>query len=473
MQKPDKRVILDITHKVTPETGQHYLEFPFVTGENTQKVRAVLTFYRKGFVQMFLALFDPQNFRGNRMDPFTRGEVKLDLWVGVDQAGDGGIPGKMPAGEWKALIDIGHIHEPITFRLKVDCETGTNVESLPVDSPGNIIHKNRPGWYAGELHCHSSESDGVQPVKDVVQAAVDAGLDYLAITDHFTSSQWRKLLPLASKPVALLQSCEITSHRGHANLHGLNRWVDVFVDRPTWGFNQAAEDTHKQGGLFCVNHPFSGPYGWADPLFDWKNADLLEIYHGMEGCNNSYQLGLWDQQLNLGRKIIGVGGSDSHDPYHEHQRFGRLVTYVYADKLSEAGIIAGLKRGRVYVSQGAQLDFIARGENGETAHMWETLPTWQQPVKLEVEYQTDTPLLLFIIRNGYILTQSLIEGAPGTKHLYSFTDIPQKPSYYRIELHLPYGGIGSKDFPGTTWRDYSTMQALSNPIWVGQRQNIG
>ncbi|HET9093631.1 MAG TPA: DNA polymerase/3'-5' exonuclease PolX [Solirubrobacteraceae bacterium] len=39
----------------------------------------------------------------------------------------------------------------------------------------------------GDLHCHTSASDGTASIEEMAQAAIDAGYDYLAITDHSQS----------------------------------------------------------------------------------------------------------------------------------------------------------------------------------------------------------------------------------------------------------------------------------------------
>ncbi|MCL4560927.1 MAG: CehA/McbA family metallohydrolase, partial [Chloroflexi bacterium] len=414
MPTPKREILVDVRQDVTPSPRIHYIDHPFEVAENASKVGAILTFHKERVAQIFLSLHDPQTFRGNRMNPFPKGEVQVDLWVSPDQSSEGGIPGRLPPGKWRAQVDVEHLGEDTQYHLIVYAEYGAIAEPAHWAYPSEHVIKPQPGWYAGELHCHSSESDGAYPVNEVVRAALDAKLDFLSITDHFTVSQWNKLAGLIPRPIALIRSCEITSHRGHANLQGIKRWVDVYVDRARWGFNQAAGETHRQGGLFCVNHAFSGEYGWLDPEFDWQNADMLEIYHSLEGCNNSYQLGLWDHHLCLGRKIVGVGGSDSHDPYKENQKLGQLVTYVYADELSEAGILNGLKRGKVYVSKGPQINFVARGENGEIAEMWEAISAWEQPIEFRVEYQARIPLRLFVIRNGFILYTYSIQGDPDT-----------------------------------------------------------
>ena len=48
-----------------------------------------------------------------------------------------------------------------------------------------------------DLHTHTNESDGTYTPAELVQAALDAGLDALAITDHDTFTGYQVALPLA------------------------------------------------------------------------------------------------------------------------------------------------------------------------------------------------------------------------------------------------------------------------------------
>lgn len=45
------------------------------------------------------------------------------------------------------------------------------------------------------LHCHSNYSDGKNSINQIVAKAVDIGLNYLAITDHFTNSWKSGIIP--------------------------------------------------------------------------------------------------------------------------------------------------------------------------------------------------------------------------------------------------------------------------------------
>jgi len=464
------RVVLFETQRhLTLSPRVHYIDYRFEVPEGASRVGLAFSYHRETVVKIFVSLHDLNGFRGNRMKPGARGEVGLELWVAPDSASEGGLPGPLPAGEWLVRVDIEALHEETDIRLEVYAEFREVPESVPFVYPTDHVVKPGAGWYRGELHAHSTESDGKYPVETVVQAAIDAGLDFFSLSDHFTISQWRKLAPLVNDRTALLRSCEITSHQGHANLHGISKWVDVYVDRPSWDMNQAADAVHEQGGLFCVNHAFSGDLGWRAHDFDWSRADLMEVYHNLEGANNNLQPPLWDHYLRLGRRIIGVGGVDSHDPFEGLHKLGEVVTWVYAPELSERGIVQGLKDGRVYVSRGPELRFSAINAAGERAEMWESLPLTGEPVTFEVQVRCGQPkgkqpLRVFMLKNGYPFESMTVEAQESDWQTLTFVDQPERRAYYRLELHSIYQ---SELHPYLQWRDFNTMQVLSNPIWIG------
>jgi hypothetical protein len=190
----------------------------------------------------------------------------------------------------------------------------------------------------------------------------------------------------------------------------------------------------------------------------------MEIYHNLEGPNNHFQPPLWDHHLRLGKRVVGVGGIDSHHPFDGINRLGQLVTWVHAPELSERGILEGLRRGRVYLSRGPELRFTAADRAGHTAEMWESLPLGGGPVTFQVQLKTALPLRLFLLRDGYPYEMLPVEKPQREWQTFTFVDEPRQPAFYRLELHSV---VRSEIYRFVQWRDFTTTQALSNPIWVG------
>ena len=465
-----RRVLLEVHKYLKPGPHLNYIDHPFTLPEGASRVGMTITFHNDGPVILFASLHAPDGFRGACMDPASRGEICMHLWVAPDDASTGALPGELPPGEWRVQVDNRALGLEADYRLETWAEFGPVPDAAPIIWPEDHVASDKPGWYCGELHSHSSESDGAATVGEVVEAALAVELDFLAISDHFTTSQWRPLPDWMDHPIALLRSCELTTERGHANLHGLSEWVDVFTDRPGWDMNQAAAATRQQGGLFCVNHPFISSYSWRALEFDWSGADLMEVFHTTAYDSNSHSLSFWDRLLCAGYHVVGIAGTDSHDPVEGISALGKLVTWVYADELSEQGILAGLRTGQVVISQGAQMRFSAVNENGQRAEMWESLPPGSL-VTLEVSYRSDEALTLMIYKDGFLTNEQSLEASPdewatatcAQPEQLIHSDRPQ-PGYYRAELHA----VSRNPVTWLADRNHLTMRAISNPIWVGQ-----
>lgn len=452
-------------HIVIPaDFSDPYMIVSFPIPQNTVKVGVRSSHQKSNHrPRVYISLFDPNHYRGTQMNYLENGNVAYDLWVTDGSSALGCIPGSIREGEWRVQFDISKLDGPADIYLEVYYELNRPHEKQKSPFFDERVIKSTPGFYCGELHAHSEESDGDLSVGELIIEASESELDFLSISDHFTVSQWYRVVESDLPEIILLNSLEITSQHGHANLQGVKRWVDVFIDRNDWNVNDAAEETHKQGGLFCINHAFSSDLGWRHFDLDWKNVDLFEIYHSLEGPNNISQIGMWDALLRAGFRIIGVSGTDCHNPKNEIERLGRVLTWVYANELSAEGIINGLKTGRVYVSFGPKIDFSLINSKGAVAEMGGEIKSYGQPLELSISLESMAPLRVMIIKNGFFLDSIIFE--PNGERIQSFELIDKDPcpGYYRIEFH---DLVKDQVFTGIEWRDYKTIKALSNPIWV-------
>ena len=78
-----------------------------------------------------------------------------------------------------------------------------------------------------DLHTHSSASDGTQTPAELVQAAADAGLDVVALTDHDTTAGWGEAAA-AARPagIALVRGTEVSARSRNVSVHLLSYLQD-------------------------------------------------------------------------------------------------------------------------------------------------------------------------------------------------------------------------------------------------------
>jgi hypothetical protein len=278
---------------------------------------------------------------------------------------------------------------------------GLAADAAPLDVPADVpppvdpgIRLREEGWLRGDLHLHTLYQGGDDPVEIVLAVAeyledpdflsahpeyLGNGLDFLAITDHREASVADD--PAFTSDRLILLSGEEFGGPGHAGLWGVTETVDHDPDgdgATLEDYMAGAENAHAQGGLFSPNHPFltSIPFGWdlrTHDAFELINAgwalgsadftmELLEEWeasHGPAsplfrkavahtGGGGSMQALVWyEAQLARGIHVALVGGSDRHVLFPA----GFPTTWVRADSADQAGVLAGIRARRTFVSR--------------------------------------------------------------------------------------------------------------------------
>jgi predicted metal-dependent phosphoesterase TrpH len=111
----------------------------------------------------------------------------------------------------------------------------------------------------GDPHCHTLSSDGMVTPAELVDAAVKARLDLIAVTDHDTMASVGETAERgAAAGLSVVAGQEITT-RWPAQTHIMGWFLEKPVPR-----GMSLEDTvaaiHDQGGLAIVAHPFMPVY---------------------------------------------------------------------------------------------------------------------------------------------------------------------------------------------------------------------
>ena len=92
--------------------------------------------------------------------------------------------------------------------------------------------------------------------------------------------------------------------------------------------------------------------GWTAPNTDFSRVTAIEVVNGdlREGPGSG--ISLWEEQLNKGYRLTGIGGSDNHDgdiPRDARSAIGRPSTVIHAQELSERALLNGMRTGHVFI----------------------------------------------------------------------------------------------------------------------------
>ena len=221
-------------------------------------------------------------------------------------------------------------------------------------------------WLRGNLHTHTSESDGDSAPADVVQWYATHGYDFLVITDH------DKITRVESDAIVLIPGEEVTDRLPkkplHVNAIGLTRVVlPQKGETPVEVLQRNVDAVREAGGIAAINHPnFGWAFGAAE-LLQLKGATLLEIASGHPFVNAEGPPSvesMWDELLTAGKRIWGIAVDDMHHLKRVWDTDvvlpGKAWVVVRAEKREAEAIVEALSRGDFYASTGVELvDYVA------------------------------------------------------------------------------------------------------------------
>lgn len=159
-----------------------------------------------------------------------------------------------------------------------------------------------------ELHAHSNHSDGKDPVKKLLDAAVNKNLDLISITDHDTvngSLEAEEIVDSEHLPIIVLPGVEISTKEGHLLAFGVSQ--DFEKGLP---MKDTAQLIRKEGGVSAVAHPFQIH---RNGVF-WLNR-VVNAVDAVEVFNAKFYIGFYNRIANhFAAKYhkSPIAGSDAH-----------------------------------------------------------------------------------------------------------------------------------------------------------------
>ncbi len=221
----------------------------------------------------------------------------------------------------------------------------------------NTPYANAPSTqFKGNLHTHTTNSDGPLPPQDTVAAYAQRGYDFLMISDHDMITD---IAALDAQGMTLLPGNEITDGGPHILHVGARERIAAHPDRQL-----VIDAINARGGLSIMNHP-----NWGENFVHCDQGTMealtgytgIEIYNGVslrvEG--SALATDRWDMLLSGGRRVWGFGNDDGHIP----EDFGVAWNMVFAEQCEPEALYHALRLGRFYVSTGVRLDSIGLAEN--------------------------------------------------------------------------------------------------------------
>lgn len=352
--------------------------------------------------------------------------------------------------------------------------------------------------YTGNMHMHTPYSDGEASHAEIARAAIEAGLNFVIVTDH---NVWLEGVEgyygdSPDRRVLLLSGEEIHDQRrdpqvNHMLVYGAERELAAYAPSP----QRLIDEVQASKGFCYLAHPIEVPaplfHEDALPWVDWN----IDGYTGIELWNymsefKSYlptklaavraalnpetvisgpfkeTLELWDKLLAQGKQVKAIGGADAHGTVYSMGPITREIfpyeflfrcvnTHILTPRPMNGDfehdkrmVLQALRSGNAFVGYDLphptkDFRFSAQGHNNNT-YMGGSIRLGHG-----VTLQMATPRVadMRLIKNGEILLRE----TEGTHRTY----IAREPGAYRVEVYINFKG------KQRGW-------VFSNPIFVTQ-----
>jgi hypothetical protein len=225
---------------------------------------------------------------------------------------------------------------------------------LPFGLPGR--------FWRGNLHGHSTYSDGRLPVEEVCRRYQQAGYDFISVTDHFLPQYQYPITdtrPFRNAEFTTLIGAEL--HAGQTELGGM--WHILAVGLPL-DFAPPAEN--EDGPAIAARALATGAFvAAAHPQwYALTERDLealgpvhaIEVYNGVAIDHND-RADSWhitDIMLGRGVRYLAYAADDFHF-IQGHDDFARGWVWVKSEANEPDALLAALRAGHFYSSTGPEI----------------------------------------------------------------------------------------------------------------------
>lgn len=244
--------------------------------------------------------------------------------------------------------------------------------------------KGMGSWYKGNLHSHTSNSDGMLKPEESVELFKNRGYHFLCLSEHDTYTDYRDrfnteefiILPGLEASAVLYEKKGSVHRKKVHHIHGIlgtdkmqreavkplfhhmerlepliyyGKWDGAAVAR------QMVDELAARGCAATYNHPIWSRVREED-FIHTKGIFGLEIfnYNTVNECGMGYDVTYWDVMLREGIRIHGLATDDNHNEGLFDDACGGFI-WVKADSLSHDHIIKALLSGNYYSSAGPEI----------------------------------------------------------------------------------------------------------------------
>ena len=239
-------------------------------------------------------------------------------------------------------------------------------------------------WYKGNLHSHTTNSDGKLTPEEAVELYKGEGYHFLCFSEHDRFTDYREsfntedfiILPGLEASALLINDASNTSCKKLHHIHGIlgtsqmqkeakqpglshMEYLNPGIFYEEWDGAKVAQELcsklQDMGYITIYNHPV-----WSrvrsEEFVHTAGLTGVEIfnYNTVNESGTGYDTSCWDLMLREGRQILGFASDDNHNEGIFKDSCGGYIM-VKAEELSHDQIIENIMAGNFYSTAGPQI----------------------------------------------------------------------------------------------------------------------
>ena len=217
-------------------------------------------------------------------------------------------------------------------------------------------------WLRGNLHMHTTRSDGRLSYEDAVARYEQAGYDFIAVTDHWVCSE----KGTTAGGMLLLSGCEYnigeTVQEGVYHIVGVGMERAPVLEHTEKSLQRIIDEIRAAGGVAILAHP-AWSLNSAEDVARLTGLCGTEIYNTTSAVppNVRPYSGLFvDQLASLGVLLPCMGADDAHRYVNDATVCSIMV---HAREKSHEAVMEAIRAGDFYATMGPSVALTV--ENGE------------------------------------------------------------------------------------------------------------
>ena len=239
-------------------------------------------------------------------------------------------------------------------------------------SPFDLRDEDGYFWVKGNLHSHTTNSDGAPPPQERLDGYVNQGYDFLCLSDHYKITFTNTVE--APDEFVLIQGAELHPNnpfggKGHHFLaFGIHEDMDTLKMPP----QHVIDSVKEQGGSIWLAHPHWSSVNIMRDTLPLKGLAGIEVFNTTCRCSGRGESSIhWDDWMDLDDKLYpALANDDSHALESAERDTYQGWNWARVKERTPEAIMDALINGAGYTSTGPEIHDIQlkRTDDGSDNH---------------------------------------------------------------------------------------------------------